>query len=522
MSILLGILIFSCAVQKEPLGGPKDEDPPVLDTLKSSPNYQTFFNEKEVVLKFDEFIQLKNAFQQVVYSPPMKTKPELVQRGKKLTIKFAKEDTLRSNTTYTINFGDAIQDLNENNPLSNFRYVFSTGAVIDSLEISGNVIRDETKEPAEEIFVMLYDDLSDSIVYKEQPYYFAKTDKTGKFIIQNLRSDTFKVFLLEDGNLNLKYDEGEIIGFLDTFIMVNDSLPGPLNLHVFEPTPDLEWLDTYNEPFKLKFEFNRNPYNLRVSNSSDSIWWKEEVINDSLILWHDNTFSSDSFFLYSDSILLDTFVYNLVTATEAPTTVEPASNNLQRGKLRPGDNLEINFSYPVISIDSSLISLKDSLPLLNFKCEVDSVDLKKVSIIYPFRFGDTLDLEILPGAITLLNDNFNDTIKQKIIPDNPEAYGLIQLSLDSLNMYHQYLLELKEGNTILFSSVINDTKSFTHTFRNMTPKAYKVRVVADDNGNGRWDPGDYKLKTQSEEFQVFELEKLRENWELEAKLIWKR
>ena len=307
--VLLGSAIFSCAVQKSPLGGPKDEDPPVLDTLRSTPNFQTRFQDVQIILYFDEFVQLKNIFEQVVYSPPLGVKPEVIQRGKKIKMKFSEEDTLRSNTTYTINFGDAIQDFNESNILENFRFVFSTGDVIDSLAISGNVVEDETKKPAEEVLVLLYDQLDDSIVYKEQPYYFAKTSKSGNFQMQNLRSDTFKLIVLQDENLNLKYDEGEKIGFLDSFIFVNDSLPGLLDLRIFQPLLRLQLMDEEQLAFKFKMEFNRSPHNIEIRNSSDSIWWQEEIVKDSIILWHNNTIAQDTFILFSEGEILDTLVY---------------------------------------------------------------------------------------------------------------------------------------------------------------------------------------------------------------------
>lgn len=516
-------MTFSCAVQKEPLGGPKDEDPPVFDTLRSTENYQTFFEEKEIVLRFDEYIQLKNAFQQIVYSPPLTTKPEIVQRAKKITLKFPKTDTLRSNTTYTINFGDAIQDLNESNPISNFRFVFSTGAVIDSLEISGVVSDDITKKPAEEVLVMLYDILEDSIVYKEQPYYFAKTNKEGRFNIQNLRSDSFKLIILKDGNLNLKYDEGESIGFLDTFIYLTDSQTVDLELSIFKPVPALKLISTFNNPFKLKFEFNRSPYDLVLKNQLDSVWWVEEMNKDSLILWHSNDILQDTFYLFVDSIPLDTVPFTVKSFESTQSSVSPVRNNLKGRNILPsGQILAYEFNQPVRSFDTSFFSLKDSVDISDYTVQIDSIDRKKINFNYDYKYGDTLQLLILPGGINLLNGNTNDTINQTIIPDNPEKYGLIYLKIDSLDASEQYVFQFLDGEKIIKEEVIRDESSKEFVFRNMDPKAFVVKLILDTNRNGRWDPGSYQDKRQSEQWQTFDLEKLRENWELEITLNWKR
>lgn len=515
---MAGIFLCSCAVQKSPLGGKRDETPPLLDTIKSTPNYITNFKLDQVVLKFDEFIQLKNAFEQVVYSPPMKTKPELLQRGKKLTIKFSKTDTLRANTTYTINFGDAIVDLNEGNPLSNFRFVFSTGDVIDSLAISGQVVDDITQEPAEDVLVLLYDNLDDSIVYKEQPYYFAKTNESGAFEIQNLRSDTFKVVVLRDGNLNLKYEVGEGIGFLDTFIHITDSFNTPLKLNIFEPEVPLELMDNEFLPFKIKFEFSQQADKIEVRNARDSIFWIQEINKDSLILWHDNSVPNDSFF-----VLGDTIVYKRRVSSTEFEPLEPRRKNLKRnGTLPIGQPIELEFAYAITQIDESKFELSDSLVRNIDTLKLDSLNPRKLLINYDFKFGDTMGLFVLPGALSFVNGVSNDTITELVIPESPDKYGTLFLSLDSLETTSQYLMQLMDGDKEVLSRIIDSQPSAQFSFALLPPKKYSVRLTLDENRNGRWDQGSYVLKTQSEKWQSFPLEELRENWELEANVEWKQ
>lgn len=515
--VLTAIFLHACAVQKSPLGGKKDELPPVLDTLKSTPNYLTNFDLAKVVLKFDEFIELKNAFEQVVYSPPMRTKPEMVQRGKKLTLKFPKTDTLRPQTTYTINFGEAIVDLNEGNPISNFRYVFSTGDIIDSLAISGRVVNDMSKLAAEAVLVMLYDNLEDSIVYKEQPYYFAKTNEAGNFEIKNLRSDTFKVVILEDGNLNLKYDEGEAIGFLDSFIVVNDSFNTPLALNIFEPLLPAELIGDESKPFRMKFEFAGDPKEVEISSARDSSYWLREINNDSIILWHDNTILNDSFY-----VLGDTIVYRRRVSKAETPPIGYSKSNLKRGGILPvKKDITLEFPFAIQQIDESKFELSDSLVREIKSLTTDSLNPRKLLISYDFKYGDTLGLYIDPGGINMVHGGINDTISELIIPESPDKYGTIFLSVDSLDSSAQYLMQLLDGEEVVLEELVSDQKSASFTYRLMPPKTYSVKLSKDLNRNGRWDPGSYALKTQSEEWQLFELEELRENWELEAKVEWK-
>lgn len=518
MIFIVLVIVLSCAVQKAPLGGKKDETPPVLDTLKSTPNYLTNFDLEKVVLRFDEFIELKNAFEQIVYSPPLKTKPEIVQRGKKITLKFPATDTLKANTTYTINFGEAIVDLNEGNPLTNFRYVFSTGDIIDSLSIRGSVIDDATNEPSEGTLIMLYDQLSDSIVYKEQPYYFAKTNASGRFEIQNLRSDTFKVFVLADENLNLKYDDGESIGFLDTFIYVTDSTPADLELNLFKPDLPIELRKDDFVPYKIKFEFDQSPDTVSVRSKRDSIYWIEEVRGDSLILWHDNSVPNDTFYVLGDTIDYKRRVFR----GELEPTSFSKSNLGRKGKLKPNEAIELEFKYAIKDFDPKLFELSDSLVRSIENLTRDTLNPRKINIEYPFKYGDTMALYILPGAINLINGNVNDTIQELIIPESKENYGTLFLTVDSLDTEQQYILELFDGDRLYLSRVIEGEKQAKFTFPLLPPKTFDVRLTLDRNRNGKWDPGSYIQKTQSEKWQLTTLEALRENWELEAIVKWKR
>jgi len=202
------------------MGGPKDTIPPRV--IRSSPdNYSINFKSKRIEVEFDEYIQLKNINQELVVSPPQKVKPVVRLRNKLMLIDL--EEELADSTTYTLNFGQAIVDNNESNLLDNWLFVFSTGNHIDSLSISGLVVNAFDLKPSEEpVTVMVYEHYYDSVPYREIPMYIGRTTKKGYFDVNNLKSDTFKVFALKDKNFNLLYDlPDEEIAFLDSNLVLS-------------------------------------------------------------------------------------------------------------------------------------------------------------------------------------------------------------------------------------------------------------------------------------------------------------
>ncbi len=224
LSLLLCSVIIPfftyCAKVGSPTGGPKDETPP--EVILSIPDNKAVNSKPEALeITFSEFIVLKNLNDELVISPPLKEKPVTRIRNKTLVIDLNNE--LMDSTTYTFNFGNAITDNNEGNALVDYEFVFSTGPTIDSLAITGIALNAFSMKPEKEkIFVMLYDNLSDSAPYHEFPQYVTKTSSEGKFAINNIRPGTFRLFALKDGNSNLKFDlPDEMIAFGDTAFVVS-------------------------------------------------------------------------------------------------------------------------------------------------------------------------------------------------------------------------------------------------------------------------------------------------------------
>ncbi|MEZ4955105.1 MAG: Ig-like domain-containing protein [Saprospiraceae bacterium] len=220
----LSITFFltNCANPIAPTGGPKDETPPKLDTLHSTRNRQVRFEKQDIVLAFDEWVELKDAFNQVVISPPLEFRPTIERKKKTIQLKFDDREVLRDSATYVINFGEAIRDLTEGN-VAPIVFVFSTGDYIDSLTIEGRIIDAYTLEPVKDVLFMLYENLADSVFRKERPFYFSKTDEQGNFKVNNIKAGYFKAAALADKNLNYRFDnEAELIAFLDTAVFIGE------------------------------------------------------------------------------------------------------------------------------------------------------------------------------------------------------------------------------------------------------------------------------------------------------------
>lgn len=215
--LMLMIVVYSCASMGNPDGGPYDEEPPKF--VRSTPKpFAINSKEKKVTIEFDEFIKLEKAAEKVVVSPPQLEQPEIKASGRKVVVGLV--DSLRPNTTYTIDFADAIVDNNEGNPLGNYAFTFSTGTTIDAMEVSGTVLSASDLEPVKNIQVGLHSDLSDSAFMKKPFDRVSRTDSRGHFSIRGIAPGKYRIYALMDGNQNYLFDsKTEMIAFSDSIII---------------------------------------------------------------------------------------------------------------------------------------------------------------------------------------------------------------------------------------------------------------------------------------------------------------
>jgi hypothetical protein len=291
--ILLYFFVSSCANEAPPTGGRRDSIPPKV--VYSIPaNKSLNFQGSEIKIRFDEYIIQSLESKRDLISPPLDKNPKILVNGKTLLVKF--QSKLNNNTTYTINFGDAVKDNNENIPLKNFTFVFSTGSNLDSASISGQILNIKDPKSNGDINVALYPADSVDGILHSRPYYFTKSDKTGKYSINNIHSGSYHIYALKDENLNYIYDQSnELIGFIDSTISLTDSTKIRQNLTVFESKNHKpKFIDaTAQYPGKVLISYNAPvqtvKFNSDILSPNDIIEISSK--NDSLIYWYSNSYS---------------------------------------------------------------------------------------------------------------------------------------------------------------------------------------------------------------------------------------
>lgn len=217
LGIAISILLYSCANISSPDGGPYDEEPPkVVQCIPADKSINAKSN--KITIEFDEYIKLDGASEKVVVSPPQKEPADIKTSGKKIIVTLF--DTLKTDYTYTIDFGDCIQDNNEGNPMGNYAYSFSTGSKIDTMEVSGTVLNAEDLEPVKGALVGLYSNLTDTAFTTMPLERIARTNSKGEFIIKGIdKNKKYKIYALNDADQDFKFSQkSEAIAFNDSLI----------------------------------------------------------------------------------------------------------------------------------------------------------------------------------------------------------------------------------------------------------------------------------------------------------------
>jgi len=520
-SLLAGCLLASCANPIPPQGGERDETPPQLDTTVSTPNYQTNFTKQPIELAFDEWVELDDIFNQMIISPPLTEKPEVKIKKRSVILTFPESVELRSDATYTINFGEGIKDLTEGNP-AEIRFVFATGDELDSLNLSGVVVDALTGEPVEQVRFMLYENLADSVVFTERPFYAGNTDKSGRFEINNIKEGVFKGFaLLDGGGKNYLFDSGEAIGFPDTLLTLSDTvvLP-PLRIPLFKEAGDIRLLEEDTEQFGLiKLTYNGNVDELRARplNGPDLITQRD---GDTLKLWYAQA-PADA---WNVVIQQDTFPGDTI---RVPTREEEAflrDARLRRtgpepNKVAPNKPYALSFNHPLATVDTNLLTLyaDTTRTVVRPRIAIDSSTFRTFTVRTNWTAEAPYELVLLPGAVyDIFGLPNQDTIRQSFQAQARKDFGNLILTLNGLDSLEHYVVQLMDNDNVVLERQIAETTEYQESFQLLPPAEYTLRVVTDWNANGQWDTGDYANQRQPEPIYLQKLEQLRANWDVEA------
>ncbi len=597
-AVIVAIAVFgSCAKMAGTLGGgPKDIAPPKF-THSAPPNYSTNFSAKRVDLYFDEFLQLKDVNTQFYSSPPIEKSPEILLYNKDVRINL--REPLMPNTTYTFNFGTAISDLNEGNIAQNFMYVLSTGDYVDSLTLTGRVLnafnlKTSDKEEKTPISIMFYDDLNDSVVYKQKPKYITRADAHGFFTLPNVNPGTFLLFVIRDIGNNLKFDgTTEMIAFSDSLIVMDqryyldpegpiftsttvpDSLKeknpeiisSDIKLFLFQEVPSKQRRISYErksantlnfiyamplaEPLGIKikdYEPSEKWYELEKTRNNDTItYWLLDttLVNRKDLLVELNSPRTDS---------LNQLVYKVDTLRMSfETPPQPTANSGGGGRLRLGRGnnapkekpktdmelmkLETNIktggkmdligrtyvmaSQPIDHIDLERIILSemvDTVPKkIAYTLARDSLNARKCYIDWTLKEDTRYILTIDTMAFTSAYGAHNDSIGFNFSSQRKDYYSSISVTFE--NVTSPLVVQAITGDAEIVVKQTIVPQGNTASIEYLPPDKYRIKIIHDRNGNGKWDTGNYLKKIQPERVEYYSEEiQTRSNWKTELQI----
>lgn len=518
---LLSLGLFQCAKRGTPTGGPKDTEPPVQ--VRAEPEgFNTGFSSEKFRLYFDEYIKLQNPQDQLIISPPLQYIPVLhPQGGASKYVEVIIKDTLLDNTTYTFNFGQSIVDNNENNPAPFLSYVFSTGDYIDSLTLSGTVKDAFNRTPDPFISVMLYEidtAFSDSVIYKKPPRYLTNTlDSLTTFTLENLKAGSYRLVAIKDEGKNNMFDQAEDkIGFiLDTITLPTDST---YTLNLFKEIRDFdvvqpslasgnrilfgyfgrdEQLDITplgTLPDTLRYTFQKDPVKDTIN------FWFTPAMPDSIVfeVRNDARDFIDTFTVKSRNLGLDSLQLN------------PSHSR----RINIQDKFSIQANTPLVKADTSRIQIIDQDSVsVSFRARLDTLQ-NNLAFEFQKESNSAYTIRLLPETVSDFFGTSNDTLFYTISTGSPADFGNLRMNLTG-QVTSPLIVQLINERGDLLREVLQDSLGRVE-FNSLSPAIYRVRVILDENKNGKWDTGSYLRKIQPEKVIYYpQTIDVRANWELE-------
>ena len=515
------LILFGCASMQKPQGGPKDRTPPKL--LKSTPpNMTRNFSAKQIRLDFDEYFKLTNQTQEITLSPAMDKPPIFKTSKKTLVVDF--KDTLQKNTTYVINFGKSIADLNEGNLLNNFTYVFSTGPHIDSLSVSGNVQNLLTQEKEKDATVMLFPLNKDTLWAKKKPTIFAVTDSSGNFSLNNLHDGDYRIYALKEKTPNRIYDkDDELVAFQTATIHLKRDTAN-INLNLFKQEPEKFRLTDrrFDADGKMFFVFNKPVENPSVKILYPPALDAQKIVDfnktrDTAFIYMKNMdFDSIRVSFLQNKIPIDTIALRKSRKEAFDRLISLQYNTTFDNKIKAGTTLVATASTPIQTIDNTLITLnEDSTNVSNFTITKDTATMRRLTFNYKWKPNARYDLIFNEGALTSIYGDKNKKFLKQFQLDKPDNYGPLTLRITTPDTSKGYVIELldEQKNVVRRDAIL---KSGNVVYKNYPIGKYYVRVIYDDNKNGKWDSGNVKKRIQPENIWVYQKQiTLRSNWEAE-------
>ncbi len=507
-----------CAKKGTPSGGLRDTIPPVI--VNSSPeNYSINFTGNEIEIRFDEYIKLKDISKELIISPPMKFTPVITPLSTSKTLKIKLIDTLKPNTTYSFNFGNSIVDNNEENKFEYFKYIFSTGSYIDSLKLSGKVKDAQLIAPEIPTTVMLYEVnemFKDSLIYSEKPTYITVTkDSTGTFELSNLKEGKYLLLAMKEKNNDYIFQpQNDKIGFVKELITLpTDSI---YTLTLFKETPDYKFVrpsQLGKNHIVFGYEGRADSLNIemlsQVQQDYVSTFFKDEK-KDTLHYWYKPTIEKDSLiFKVSNGNSVDTATVRMRELFKDSLNISA----LKTGTLKLKDTFKLRANTPLVSFDAEKFQVmaKDS-SLVSATIRLNK-EYNWAEVFFPKKEDQSYLIKLFPGALTDFFDASNDTLQFNVNTRLSSDYGTLNLTLANVNRF-PIIVQMVDGKyNVVAEEYLSENK--TVFFDELSPDKYFLRIIYDNNRNGRWDTGSFLNRMEPEKIVYYPTQiEVRANWSL--------
>lgn len=559
------LIISACAKVSSPSGGPRDREPPVI--LKSEPLPGTRnFRGKEIVVTFNEYVVLDKINEKFMISPPVKASPRIFIRGKSLHVQF--QDELKDSTTYTLYFQDAIRDLNEGNPIDNYQHVFSTGSVIDSLSATGNVYDAFNLEVPENTMVLMYKSLADSSVKKQLPDYITRVEKNGEFRIDNMSGGLYRLYALKDADNSKNFNlPGEAFAFAGEPVLISpdknyipggkDSVnvrseeqaktekppvEGEFSLFLFEPEKKQRYLSSSGRkmPYQFMYTLSLPPDSMRFDllipdAPPGSYYIEKNVAKDTITVWLTDSalYSKPQIetivtFPFTDTLGTDTCKTDTVMmrylTPRAPRvkvrrTPYKFSAGITGGSYAPVSRILFRSETPFRQPDTSRIFLyeilKEDRKRMNYTIYRDTANSCICVMNTDLQQGSSYLFIADSAAFGNIYGENNDSTAIRFNVRLPDSYGTLTVTTE--NYEGKVIIQLLGSDEKLVRETVMKEPG-TVEFPFLEKGLYRLKVIYDLNGDGKWTTGDFSSGRQPEPVSYYPSElDVKANWEINQK-----
>ena len=523
-SVIL-LTLASCARVSSPTGGDEDEIPPTLIRSVPEPN-QLNYHGDVIMLEFDEMVQTNQIESNLIITP--KIEGSFRTKVNKTTVTLTFQEPLKDSTTYSLNFGNTIQDITNRNVPPNLSLSFSTGDYLDSLRITGSIVDLYSQDPIEDVLVTLYSDEDTTNILNGSASYYTKTDTAGLFTFNNLPSKNFRIYAVDDENGNSKADsDGEAYGFYPDTLKLNSNINN-VNFSIQKlNTKDLRLISGRHFATYYELTFNKAVDSFKLVNPTTAVY--NQIAPDKIRFYQTTEAIGDTtqmIFEATDSLsvtLLDTANYYFSESEIEPkalsTEIFPKTSS-----LKPNQEIRLRFDKPIKDfLPDSAFYYIDSTNIVSLKNTAFTWNYNRTEITWPINITDyitepqqTLKLQLRPQTFISYDLDTTKLIEKPFTITNKDEAAIIRGSVTSTS--DNIIVQLLNASSL---NVISETTNKQFVFDYLPAGKYMVRVIEDLNQNGKWDIGNILTNTPPEPV-TFYFDTYYKTSEIEVRKFWER